>query len=122
MTSNDWNEDSERNSALEKTLEAFLASEEFPESLAKATRASWSGSGYAIELFEDGTWRVLWTGEIGNKYESPGVILRLPTLDDDGLQAYLDLDGVGGEEGYFSLVYANDEDELKNELRERFAQ
>lgn len=115
----DWYGKEER---LKQSLEAFLASEDFYDGMVAATRASWSGSGYVVELFEDGRWSVLWDNSIGNKYNSPGVILGMPTLDDSDLQEYLDKNGVEGEDGYWELVYSNDEDDLKNELRERFAQ
>jgi hypothetical protein len=45
---------------------------------------SWGGGYYAVELFPDGHWRVLWSGEIGNRYQSPGVILTVPTAPEWG--------------------------------------
>ena len=108
--------------AFKQTLEAFLASDEFPEALVKATKASWGGSGYSVELFEDGSWRVLWNNEIGNLYESPGTILGLPTLDDDDYSQWMEQYGKElGENEYFRLVYENDEEELKAELREKLS-
>jgi len=105
---------------LKQTLEAFLASDEFSESLVKATKASWGGSGYSVELFEDGHWRVLWNNEIGNLYQSPGTILGLPTLDDNDYTSWMEEHGEKlGENEYWYLVYQNDEDELKRDLREK---
>jgi len=105
---------------LKQTLEAFLASDEFSESLVKATKASWGGSGYSVELFEDGHWRVLWNNEIGNLYQSPGTILGLPTLDDNDYTSWMEEHAEKlGENEYWYLVYQNDEDELKRDLREK---
>jgi uncharacterized protein YndB with AHSA1/START domain len=64
-------------------LDAFLASDDFPEAVAQSTRASWSGGSYKVELFPGGDWRVLWSSEIGNKYETPGLILTVPTAPDE---------------------------------------
>lgn len=101
---------------FEQTLEQFLASNDFADALIKATRASWGGSGYSVELFPDGHWRVLWNNEIGNKYDSPGVILGLPTLDDNDYQKCVVEDGVDEDE-FFYLVYENDVDELAQSMR-----
>jgi len=103
--------------SLKTALENFLASDEFPESLVKATKAGWGGSGYSVELFEDGTCRVLWDNEIGNLYESPGVILSLPKLDDDDMSEFQD--NGGDESDYWYLTYENDREDLKRELREQ---
>ena len=85
---------------LDQTLEKFLASDDFKQGVISSTRASWGGSGYSVELFEDGHWRLLWNNEIGNLYDSPGTILSLPTLaDDDVSQAddFMDEDYLLGE-------------------------
>ena len=55
----------------------------FESAVDSSTKASWSGSGYSVELFDNGSFRVLWDNEIGNLYDSPGVILGIPTLGDD---------------------------------------
>lgn len=92
---------------FEQVLESFLASDDFKSSVISATKASWGGSGYSVELFADGTHRVLWNSQIGNKYETPGVILSLPTISDDVPEEQL-------SEGFDA-----EEDELKDEIRER---
>jgi hypothetical protein len=102
-------------------LEVFMASGDFKAGCISATKASWSGSGYSVELFQDGTWRVLWNNEIGNLYKTPGVILGLPTPDDADLQEYLDKDGINGEAGYFDLAWSNEEETLKKELRTKLS-
>lgn len=60
------------------TLEQFIASDEFAPAVMSSTTAGFGGSGYSVELLPDGTWRVLWNGQIGNLYESPGVVLGIP--------------------------------------------
>lgn len=102
---------------LEQTLEAFLKSDDFSEAMEKSTRASWGGSGYSIELFEDGTWRVLWDNEIGNLYSSPGVILDIPALEDNDWQECVVENGME-ESTFFSMAIANEGDEIADRLRE----
>lgn len=48
-----------------------------------ATKAGFGGSGYSIELFPDGHYRTLWNNNIGNLYDTPGVIIGIPQLGDD---------------------------------------
>lgn len=62
-------------------LESFLASEDFLQGCVRATRAAYSGDGASVELFRDGKWRVLDNGQIGNGYDSPGIIISLPTFE-----------------------------------------
>jgi hypothetical protein len=58
--------------------------EAIEEAIASSTKASWGGSGYSVELFPDGRYRVLWDNQIGNKYDSPGAIIGIsPCSDDD---------------------------------------
>lgn len=66
-----------------KTLEAFIDSNEFETAVKSSTTAGFGGSGYSVELFEDGTWRVLWDNQIGNLYVSPGIVLGVPQFDQD---------------------------------------
>src|SRR5260221_263483 len=92
-----------------RLLEIFLKSDDFKEGVISATKAGWGGSGYSVELFPDGTWRVLWDNQIGNKYNSPGVILSLPKIGDDS------------DPDLLSEAFDNEEDELKAEIRERLS-
>lgn len=48
-----------------------------------STKASWGGSGYSVELFADGTYRVLWDNMIENLYNSPGAIIKIPPCSDE---------------------------------------
>lgn len=71
---------------LEQAFEAFMTDNDytvFQTTVDDSTKASWGGSGYSVELFPDGTYRVLWDNHIGNRYDSPGVILKVPPLSDD---------------------------------------
>lgn len=68
---------------FDATLEAFIDSAEFEEAVKSSTTAGFSGSGYSVELFGDGSWRVLWDGQIGNLYVSDGIILGIPGFDDE---------------------------------------
>lgn len=61
-------------------LQKFAQSEEFVDAVVSSTQAGFDGSGYSVEVFEDGTSRVLWDNQIGNRYESPGMIVRIPQL------------------------------------------
>ena len=65
-------------------FEAFMADRDTLEAaIISSTKASWAGSGYSVELFLDGHYRVLWNNEIGNRYVSPGMILPIPALATD---------------------------------------
>ena len=68
--------------SVKKAFESFMA-QDFQSACDSATQASWGGSGYSVELFDDGHYRVLWDNQIGNLYDSPGLILSVPTLGDD---------------------------------------
>lgn len=105
--------------SISAAFEAFLKSSDFRAGLINSTKASWSGWDFRVELFEDGTWRLLSkmrTEWAKNRYVSPGVILKLPVLDDDGLQEAME---TGIDEGeYLSLCFDNEEAELTQELRQ----
>lgn len=99
---------------LEKTLEQYLKSEDFKQGVIDSTKASWGGSCYKVEISPDGTWRNLWSNQIGNKYESDGVIIALPALDCDGMAEFTDQGG--SEEEYFDLGFDNERAEIEAEL------
>lgn len=73
---------------FEQTLETFIKSDEFAEAVIKSTKAGFGGSSYKVELFPDGTWRVLWANEIGNRYDTQGTIETIPALSDNDYQAF----------------------------------
>lgn len=68
--------------SIQKAFESFME-QEFQSAVDSATRASWGGNGYSVELFNSGKYRVLYNGEIGNLYDSPGLILPIPFLGQD---------------------------------------
>ena len=78
---------------LSKAFEKFMK-DSFHQAAISSTKASWGGSEYCVELFDDGTYRVLWRGNIGNRYDSTGVILGIPSLNDE------EWDGIDGSEAY----------------------
>lgn len=67
---------------IKTALDTFLANS-FETAVDQSTAASWGGSGYSVELFDNGTYRVLWNQQIGNLYDSPGLILPVPALTED---------------------------------------
>lgn len=68
--------------SLKEAFESFMSTD-FESACDSSTQASWGGSGYSVELFEDETYRVLWDNEIGNLYDSSGLILSIPPLSSD---------------------------------------
>jgi hypothetical protein len=107
------------NAQLMKTLDAFLQSSDFKDGVISSTKAGWNGGSYKVELFPEGTWRVLWSNEIGNLYESRGIILTLPELDFDPSERdeYVD-GGAGSEEEYLEELFYNEEQEIVDSLKE----
>jgi hypothetical protein len=66
---------------LRQAFETFME-EAFEDAVIASTKASWGGSGYSVELL-DGSFRTLWNDCIGNLYDSPGIILSIPTLNSE---------------------------------------
>jgi hypothetical protein len=98
-------------SKFQAALDNFISSDEFTPALIDSTKAGFSGSHYSVELFEDGNWRVLWANQIGNKYESPGLIMSIPQFDDEDWQDFEE----SGEQPY---DYDN---KLEQEMRDGLA-
>lgn len=67
---------------IQQAFDCFL-SDSFEAAADSATKASWNGGGYSVELFADGTYRVAWNNDIGNLYDSDGVIIPIPPLSDE---------------------------------------
>lgn len=65
------------------TLEQFIQSDDFVDAIVSSTKASWGGSGYSVELFADDRYRVLADMQIGNLYQSDGIVLGVPKLTDE---------------------------------------
>lgn len=101
-------------------LESFLASRDFADAVISSTQASFGGGSYSVELFPLGDWRVLWTQSIGNQYESPGVILRVPPLSDEDYQAFEDMTHDGN---MVQALWGTDElEEVAQILREHLTE
>lgn len=67
----------------EQIARDFAVSAEFIPAMIGATHAAWDGSGFSVELFPDGHYRVLWNGQIGNRYQSPGLLVSVPAFEDE---------------------------------------
>ena len=100
---------------LESTLAQFLKNPDFEAGVISATKAGWRGSGYSVELLREGAWRVLWDNEIGNPYVSPGIILRLPQIEDDDAQEYIDA-GLGNEDEFLHEAFLVEQADLEEFL------
>lgn len=70
----------------------FVKSSEFVDAVVKSTQAGFGGSGYSAEFFKDGSHRVLWDNQIGNKYQSAGEIIRVPQLSQEEVNEAIDDD------------------------------
>ena len=68
--------------SLEAAFESFIT-EGFREACISSTKAGWSGGSYSVELFSNGTYRVLETQLFGSLYQSPGIIIKIPQLGED---------------------------------------
>ena len=62
----------------------FFVSSNFKSAVDLSTQSSRGGKWLLVELFDDGGHRVLWSNTIGNRYNSPGLILSVPSLGDAG--------------------------------------
>jgi hypothetical protein len=65
-----------------EAFQLFLA-QSFESAVDSSTCASWGGGSYSVELLADGSYRVLDTDSIGNQYDSPGLILQIPFLNNE---------------------------------------
>lgn len=68
--------------SVQSAFDSFM-SHDFESAVDSSTKASWAGSGYSVELFDEGNYQVLWNQQIGNLYDSPGLILSIPALGDE---------------------------------------
>lgn len=105
-----------------QTLEQYINSSDFKSGVISATKAGWGGSGYSVELFEDGTWRNLWNGQIGNRYETPGILLNLPQISENETSD-LNEEVVGNDDNDTLLgeAFDNEAYELAQDLRLRLS-
>lgn len=101
---------------LAQTLERYLRSNDFRQGVIDSTKASWGGSSYKVEISPDGTWQNLWANQIGNRYESDGVIIALPALGCEDMAEFAENGGT--EEEYLNLGFDNERDVIESELRD----
>ena len=66
----------------QKAFDLFMAYE-FSLACDKATKASYSMSGYTLEICSDGTYKVIWDNYLSNQYNSPGILLGIPPLTEE---------------------------------------
>lgn len=69
--------------SIKSAFDNFMQSGEFESAVDSSTKASWGGGYYAVELFDDGDYQVLASIQIGNLYDTPGLIVRVPALSDE---------------------------------------
>lgn len=69
--------------SIAESFDSFVKSADLKKALDSSTKASWGGEYYVVELFDSGTYRVLWSEQIGDVYDSEGMILRIPALTDE---------------------------------------
>lgn len=70
--------------AFLEALEAFLGDEEeFREAVLLSTRLGWGGGAAFLEMFEDGSYRIIPSHQLGNLYQSPGLIVEIPSISDE---------------------------------------
>jgi hypothetical protein len=71
---------------IKQAFENFMSDDvQVKEAIMSSTTAGFGGSGYTLELFDDGTFRVLWNGQIGNLHNSRGIMIGIPKLGDDDM-------------------------------------
>lgn len=101
---------------IAQALDSFISDNggrTFEQAVKDSTQAGLGGSGYSVELFEDGTFRVLWNNQIGNLYQSPGVILGIPQFDQETVNDMAEY----GDDADLSFAL----EEAEQTLREKFA-
>ena len=68
----------------QSAFDNFIQDTEAVESaIWKATEAGFGGSGYSLELFGNGTHRILRNDSIGKLYTSPGIVIGISRIDND---------------------------------------
>lgn len=114
-----WREKmSEEIDIYDEAFEIFME-EAFEDACISSTKASWGGSGYSVELFADGTYRVLWNNNIGNLYDSPGLIISIPPLGDEEWDDDIDICYFDRAIEAMKDIYAQAKEDLKTYKKER---
>lgn len=69
---------------IRRAFDNFLNNQaDLEDAIMAATRASWAGGKYVVELLPDGSYSTLPLNDVGNKYVTPGIMLIIPPLTDD---------------------------------------
>ena len=70
-------------------FQAYLAQgyAKVEDDILSSTKASFSGGKYYLELLPDESYRVFCPSSVGNLYDSNGILIPIPTLDDDEYDA-----------------------------------
>jgi len=105
--------------SLKEDLETFLDSPDFKYAIESATIASWGGAERCLELLPDGSYRILYYEHHDHeqsKYDSPGAVLMLPSLDCGEMPQFVE--GGGTQQEWLNYAFANERDEIEKGLRE----
>lgn len=79
---------------FDAALNKFLDSDDFARAVEESSVSSMPDNGMTVELFNDGTFRVVRTGKIGNRYQSEGITLRIPASSDVELEFGTGMDAI----------------------------
>lgn len=72
---------------IRKAYAGYRARRTIEADILSSTKAGFSGGHYKLELLPDGGSRVLWSGNVGNLYDSPGQMISIPQLGEDEYDA-----------------------------------
>jgi hypothetical protein len=67
---------------IQLAFDNFMAAE-FERAVDASTKSSWEGEGLSVELFPDGNYLIDRSSTFGKLYISSGLILRIPSLNDE---------------------------------------
>ena len=70
---------------IKTAFETFINGNDVESAIDSSTAAGWGGGAFYVELFDNGTYRVLDGIRLGNKYQAGGLILKIPALAQDDL-------------------------------------
>lgn len=79
---------------FDAALNAFLDSDDFAWAVEESSVSSMPDNDMTVELFDDATYRVVRTGKIGNRYQSAGMLLRIPAVFDVELEFGTGMDAI----------------------------
>lgn len=106
---------------LTQALTAFFESPDFAAAIISSTIAGFQGSSHSVELFLDGSWRVIYSDAIGNRYEPEGEIIGIPRLSDEEYRDLCDIAGSSDPEALAEQINADILDETRQQMEEHGA-